>query len=170
MTQTGYGVGGIFRGKGVSAVGNALKPVLGEIGKIGVEVGGELLKNMVAGVIDGKSVKDAARESGKQAAMQSVDLAGKRTIKAIKEKDKPAKRVKVEKEKPKKRTTKKTKNPQKGRGVLFEGRKARQRSWSDWDPMFQMGGKKRKGVRRNGKGVFPRSKQRKSLPAKDIFG
>jgi ribosomal protein L12E/L44/L45/RPP1/RPP2 len=166
MTQTGYGVGGIFRGKNVSAVGNVLKPVLGEIGKIGVEVGGELLKNMVAGVIDGKSVKDAARESGKQAAIQSVDLAGKRTIKAIKEKDKPAKRAKVEKKKPKK----KTKNSQKGGGFFIEGRKAREPSWSDLDPMFQFGGKKRKGVRRNGKGVFPRSKQRKPLPAKDIFG
>ena len=105
MTQQGYGVGGIFRSKNVSAVGAKLKPILGEIGKIGVTVGGDLFKNMVAGVIDGKTVKEAARESGKQAGKQSIDLVGKRATEVINKP--PPKRVKIEtlpqeKRKPKK--------------------------------------------------------------------
>ena len=168
----GYGVGGIFRSKNVSAVGNALKPVLGEIGKIGIEVGGDLLKNMVAGVIDGKSVKEAARESGKQAGIKSIDLAGKRAIDAIN--NPPPKRAKVER-KTKKKTKKKTKpkKSQIGGLITYRRQKRGKPKWSDLDPIFQTGGKRRKGACRNGKGVFPRamtSKQRKSLPAKDIFG
>ena len=57
MTRQGYGIGGIFRSRGVVRTGEILKPVLGEIGRIGATVGADMLKNMVAGVIDGKTVK-----------------------------------------------------------------------------------------------------------------
>ena len=117
MSQQGYGVGGVFRSRNIATAGEKLKPILGEIGKIGAVVGADLLKNMVAGVIDGKSVKEAARESGKQAGKQSIDLVGKRAIEAVK---KPPKRVRSEsppkeKKKPKKqKTEKKQKKSQKG--------------------------------------------------------
>ena len=89
MTQEGYGVGGIFRSRGVVRTGELLKPVLGEIGRIGVMVGADLLKNMVAGVIDGKTVKEADRESGKEAGKQSINLVGKRAVQAIQAPPKP---------------------------------------------------------------------------------
>ncbi len=38
---------------------------------------------MLSDVIDGKSVKEAARERGKQAGKQSLNLAGERAIQAI---------------------------------------------------------------------------------------
>ena len=87
MNQQGYGLGGIFRSRGIFPVptgtGEKLRPILGEIGKIGTTVGADLLKNIVAGVIDGKSVKEAARESGRQAGKQSINLAGERAIQAL---------------------------------------------------------------------------------------
>ena len=78
MSQQGYGVGGIFRSRNIAATGAKFKPILGEIGKIDVTVGANLLKNMVAGVIDGKTVKEAARESGKEAGKQSINLVGEK--------------------------------------------------------------------------------------------
>ena len=89
MTQQGYGVGGIFRSRNIAATGEKLKPLLGEIGKIGVTVGANLLKNMVASVIDGKTVKEAPRESGKEAGKQSINLVGKKAVDALKAPFKP---------------------------------------------------------------------------------
>ena len=54
-----------------------------EAGKIGVTAGADLAKNLLSDVIDGKSVKEAARERGRQAGKQSLNLAGERAILAI---------------------------------------------------------------------------------------
>jgi hypothetical protein len=89
MTQQGYGLGGVFRSRGIVRTGEMFKPVLGEIGRIGATVGADLLKNMVAGVINGKSVKEAARESGKEAGKQSINLVGKSTVQALQAPSKP---------------------------------------------------------------------------------
>ena len=108
-------MGGIFRSRNIAAAGEKLKPILGEIGKIGAVIGADLLKNMVAGVIDGKSVKEAAQESGRQAGKQSIDLVGKRAIEAVK---KPApKRARSESPPRKKKKPKKAKNRKKAKKV-----------------------------------------------------
>ena len=78
MSQQGYGLGGVFR-----SAGRYVSPILGEVGKIGVTAGADLVKNLLGDVIDGKSVKEAARERGRQAGKQSLNLAGERAIQAI---------------------------------------------------------------------------------------
>ncbi len=78
MSQQGYGLGGVFRG-----AGRYVSPILGEVGKIGATVGADLAKNLLSDVIDGKNVKEAARERGRQAGKQSLNLAGEKAIQAI---------------------------------------------------------------------------------------
>ncbi len=78
MSQQGYGLGGVFR-----SAGRYVSPILGEVGKIGATVGADLAKNLLSDVIDGKNVKEAARERGRQAGKQSLNLAGEKAIQAI---------------------------------------------------------------------------------------
>ena len=180
MTQQGYGVGGIFRSRNIAATGEKLKPLLGEIGKIGVTVGANLLKNMVASVIDGKTVKEAPRESGKEAGKQSINLVGKKAVDALKAPFKPKPKPVAVLQAPtavapfKPAGVKRPRSqspPRKRKKQKKSQKKRRKRTQSTTGNR-----KKRRGVRRNGKAigaVFPRamtSKQRRSLPAKDIFG
>ncbi len=150
MSQQGYGLGGIFR-----SAGPIFRDVGREAGKIGVVAGADLLKGLLGDVIEGKSVKESARERGRQAGKQSLNLAGERAIQAIqapKATPKAVKRPRSQSTGPKK---KKAKKSQKG------GRKKSQK-----------GGKRLRKKRAVGV-VFPRamtSKQRRSLPVKDIFG
>jgi hypothetical protein len=148
MSQQSYGLGGMFRSRSPLLGSTVLKPILGEIGKIGVTVEADLLKNMVAGVIGGKSVKEVARESEKQAGKQSINLAGETAVKALQSPPKPA-------------ATKRPRSQSAGEGKKRKKQKS----------LRKEGGRKRK---RKAVGVvFPRamtSRQRRSLPAKDIFG
>ncbi len=163
MSQQGYGLGGIFR-----SAGPIFRDVGREAGKIGVVAGADLLKGLLGDVIEGKSVKESARERGKQAGKQSLNLVGERAKQAIqapKATPKAVKRARSQSTGPKKKKAKKSqrggrkqKKTQKGGRKKFQ-KKGRKKS--------QKGRKKAVGV------VFPRamtSKQRRSLPMKDIFG
>ncbi len=191
--QRGYGLGGVFR-----SAGRYVNPILEEVGKIGATVGADLAKNLLTDVIEGKNIKEAARERGKQAGTKSLNLAGERVVQKIQEPkttkapQKPAKRPRSQSVGTKK-SAKNPKKSQKGgqKGGLFtyfltkkvidsidadQRKKKRKRSQKGGAKSgsrkkeSQKGGRKRKravGV------VFPRamtSKQRRSLPAKDIFG
>ena len=205
--QRGYGLGGVFR-----SAGRYVNPILEEVGKIGATVGADLAKNLLTDVIEGKNIKEAARERGRQAGTKSLNLAGERVVQKIQE----PKTSKVP-QKPTKRprsqsvgTKKSTKNPKKSQKVGQKGgffsyfiakkvadsiadnqrKKKRKRkksqkggakSESRRKPKKSQGGggrkrKRQSGGRRKGKNVgvvFPRtmtSKQRRALPAKDIFG
>ena len=152
--QRGYGLGGVFR-----SAGRYVNPILGEVGKIAATTGAELAKNLLTDAIEGKDLKESARERGKEAGKQSLNLGTKRVIEQVqgrkaapKAAPKAAKRPRSQSGGPKR---KKTKRSQKG------GKRKRP----------QKGGSKK---RRKAVGVvFPRAmtqKQRRSLPPKDIFG
>ncbi len=156
--QRGYGLGGVFR-----SAGRYVNPVLEEVGKITASVGADLAKNLLTDVIEGKDIKESARERGREAGKQSLNLGTKRVIEKVQGKKAPpkaapkaAKRPRSQSGGPKKKKPKrsqkggKRKRPQKG------GAKSRSK-------------KRRKVVGT----VFPRAmtqKQRRSLPPKDIFG
>ncbi len=151
MSQRGYGLGGVFR-----SAGRYVNPIMGEVGKIAATTGAELAKNLISDAIEGKDLKESARERGKEAGKQSLNLGTKRVIEQVqgrKAAPKAApKRPRSQSGGPKR---KKTKRSQKG------GKRKRP----------QKGGSKKK---RKAVGVvFPRAmtqKQRRSLPPKDIFG
>ena len=158
--QRGYGLGGVFR-----SAGRYVNPILEEVGKITATVGADLAKNLLTDVIEGKDVKESARERGKEAGKQSLNLGTKRVIEKVqgpkvspKATPKAVKRPRSQSGGPKK---KKPKKSQKG------GKRKRRKS--------QKGGAK-SGSKKQRKAVgvvFPRAmtrKQRRSLPPKDIFG
>ena len=143
--QRGYGLGGVFR-----SAGRYVNPLLGEVGKIAATAGADLAKNLIGDVIEGKDLKESARERGKEAGKQSLNLGTKRVIEKVQgEKAAPKatpKRARSQSVGPKR---KKPKKSQKG-GAKSGSKKQR----------------KAVGV------VFPRAmtaKQRRSLPSKDIF-
>ncbi len=204
--QRGYGLGGVFR-----SAGRYVNPILEEVGKISATVGADLAKNLLTDVIEGKNVKEAARERGRQAGKKSLNLVGERVVQKIQEPKTPkvpqktTKRPRSQSVGTKKSAKKSQKGGQKG-GLLsyfiakkaaesvmdHERKKKRKRKKSQKGgarsgskrkakKSQKGGGRKRKrqtGGRRKGKKraigvVFPRamtSKQRRSLPAKDIFG
>ena len=174
MNQQGYGLGGVFR-----SAGRYVSPILEEVGKIGVTVGADLAKNLLSDVIDGKSVKEAAREHGRQAGKQSLNLTGERAIQAIQAPKTPThvtytapkatKRPRSQSVGAKKKAKKAKKSQKGGRKKSQKGGGGRKRKKS------QKGGKRKKvkGRKKAVGVVFLRamtSKQRRSLPAKDIFG
>ncbi len=191
--QRGYGLGGVFR-----SAGRYVNPILEEVGKIGATVGADLAKNLLTDVIEGKNIKEAARERGKQAGTKSLNLAGERVVQKIQEPkttkapQKPAKRPRSQSVGTKK-SAKKPKKSQKGgqKGGLFtyfltkkvidsidadQRKKKRKRSQKGGAKSGSRKKKSQKGGRKRKRAVgvvFPRamtSKQRRSLPAKDIFG
>ncbi len=152
--QRGYGLGGVFR-----SAGRYVNPILGEVGKIAATTGAKLAENLISDVIEGKDLKESARERGKEAGKQSLNLGTKRVIQQVQGRKaapraapKAVKRPRSQSGGPKR---KKPKKSQKG------GKRKRP----------QKGGSKKK---RKAVGVvFPRAmtqKQRRSLPPKDIFG
>ena len=161
--QRGYGLGGVFR-----SAGRYVNPILEEVGKITATVGADLAKNLLTDVIEGKDVKESARERGKEAGKQSLNLGTKRVIEKVqgqkapkaapKATPKAVKRPRSQSGGPKR---KKPKKSQKG------GKRKRRK--------LQKGGAK-SGSKKQRKAVgvvFPRAmtrKQRRSLPPKDIFG
>ncbi len=154
MSQRGYGVGGVFR-----SAGRYVSPILSEVGKIAATTGAKLAENLISDAIEGKDLKESARERGKEAGKQSLNLGTKRVIEQVqgrkaapKAAPKAAKRPRSQSGGPKR---KKPKRSQKG------GKRKR--------PQKGESKKKRKTVGV----VFPRAmtqKQRRSLPPKDIFG
>ena len=159
MSQQGYGLGGIFR-----SAGRYVSPILGEAGKIGIIAGADLVKNLLGDVIDGKSVKEATRERGRQVGKQSLSLAGERAIQAIQAPKTTPKATKRPRSQSAGTKKKKEKKSQKGGG---RKRKKAQKGGKRKKVKGRIGRKKAVGV------VFPRamtSKQRRSLPVKDIFG
>ncbi len=153
MSQRGYGVGGVFR-----SAGRYVSPILSEVGKIAATTGAKLAENLISDAIEGKDLKESARERGKEAGKQSLNLGTKRVIeqvqgrKAAPKAAPSAKRPRSQSGGPKR---KKPKKSQKG------GKRKRP----------QKGGSKKK--RKTVGVVFPRAmtqKQRRSLPPKDIFG
>ncbi len=76
--QRGYGLGGVFR-----SAGRYVNPILEEVGKITATVGADLAKNLLTDVIEGKDVKESARERGKEAGKQSLNLGTKRVIEKV---------------------------------------------------------------------------------------
>ncbi len=84
--QRGYGLGGVFR-----SAGRYVNPVLEEVGKITATVGADLAKNLLTDVIEGKDVKGSARERGREAGKQSLNLGTKRVIERVQGKKAPPK-------------------------------------------------------------------------------
>ena len=155
--QRGYGLGGVFR-----SAGRYVNPILGEVGKIAATAGADLAKNLLTDAIEGKDLKESARERGKEAGKQSLNLGTKRVIEKVqgrKAAPKTApKRPRSHSGGPKKKKPRKT---QKG------GKRKRKKSQKGGARSRSKKQRKTIGV------VFPRamtSKQRRSLPAKDIFG
>ena len=158
--QRGYGLGGVFR-----SAGRYVNPILGEVGKIAATTGAELAKNLLTDVIEGKSVKESARKRGKEAGKQSLNLGTKRVIEKVqgrktapKTTPKAAKRPRSQSGGPKRKKPRKTQKGGKRKQKGSQKGGARSRSKKQ---------RKAVGV------VFARtmtSKQRRSLPAKDIFG
>ncbi len=150
--QRGYGLGGVFR-----SAGRYVSPLLGEVGKIAATAGADLAKNLIGDVIEGKDLKESARERGKEAGKQSLNLGTKRVIEKVQGEKAAPKRSRSPSRGPKR---KKPKKSQRG------GRKRKK---------SQKGGAK-SGSKKQRKAigvVFPRAmtqKQRRSLPSKDIFG
>ncbi len=156
--QRGYGLGGVFR-----SAGRYVSPILGEVGKIAATTGAKLAENLISDAIEGKDLKESARERGKEAGKQSLNLGTKRVIEQVqgrkaapKAAPKAVKRPRSQSGGPKR---KKPKRSQKG------GKRKRPQKG---------GAKSRSKKRRKAVGVvFPRAmtqKQRRSLPPKDIFG
>ncbi len=179
--QRGYGLGGVFR-----SAGRYVNPVLEEVGKITATVGADLAKNLLTDVIEGKDAKESARERGKEAGKQSLNLGTKRVIEKIQGKKAPqkakvapkaVKRPRSQSVGPKKKTPKK---PQKG-GKRKKSVLSQKGGFTQWlmeevaRDVAQRGGA-RSGSKKQRKAVgavFPRAmtqKQRRSLPPKDIFG
>ena len=158
--QRGYGLGGVFR-----SAGRYVNPILGEVGKIAATAGADLAKNLLTDAIEGKDLKESARERGKEAGKQSLNLGTKRAIEKVqgrkaapKTAPKAVKRPRSQSGGPKKKKPRKT---QKG------GKRKRKKSQKGGARSRSKKQRKTIGV------VFPRamtSKQRRSLPAKDIFG
>ena len=152
--QRGYGLGGVFR-----SAGRYVNPILGEVGKIAATTGAKLAENLISDVIEGKDLKESARERGKEAGKQSLNLGTKRVIEQVQGRKAAPKAVQKAAKRPRSQSggpkRKKPKKSQKG------GKRKRP----------QKGGSKKK---RKAVGVvFPRAmtqKQRRSLPPKDIFG
>ncbi len=148
MSQRGYGVGGVFR-----SAGRYASPILSEVGKIAATTGAKLAGNLISDAIEGKDLKESARERGKEAGKQSLNLGTKRVIEQIQGRKAAPKA-----------TPKATKRPRSQSGG--PKRKKTKRS--------QKGGKSKSKKKRKTVGVvFPRAmtqKQRRSLPPKDIFG
>ncbi len=156
--QRGYGLGGVFR-----SAGRYVNPLLGEVGKIAATAGADLAKNLIGDVIEGKDLKESARERGKEAGKQSLNLGTKRVIEKVQGQKAPPKatpkRPRSQSGGPKR---KKPKKSQKG------GQK-RKRKRSQKGGARSGSKKQRKAIG----AVFPRAmtqKQRRSLPPKDIFG
>ncbi len=186
--QRGYGLGGVFR-----SAGRYVNPILEEVGKIGATVGADLAKNLLTDVIEGKNIKEAARERGRQAGTKSLNLAGERVVQKIQEPktskvpQKPTKRPRSQSVGTKK-STKKPKKSQKGgqKGGLFsyfiakkvvdsieDNQRKKKRNRKKSQKGGARSGSKKKSQKKAVGVVFPRtmtSKQRRSLPAKDIFG
>ena len=183
--QRGYGLGGVFR-----SAGRYVNPVLEEVGKITATVGADLARNLLTDVIEGKDVKESARERGREAGKQSLNLGTKRVIEKVQGKKTPPKAKAAPKaaKRPRSRSggprKKKPKTSQKG-GILtylltkkvIDSIDADQRKKKRKRPQkkSQKGGA-RSGSKKQRKAVgavFPRAmtqKQRRSLPPKDIFG
>ena len=183
--QRGYGLGGVFR-----SAGRYVNPILEEVGKITATVGADLAKNLLTDVIEGKDVKESARERGKEAGKQSLNLGTKRVIEKVqgqkappkttpKAAPKAVKRPRSQSVGPKK---KKPRKSQKG-GKRKKGVLSQKGGFTQWlmeevaRDVAQRGGAKsgsKKNSQKRAVGVvFPRamtSKQRRSLPPKDIFG
>ena len=187
--QQGYGLGGVFR-----SAGRYVNPILEEAGKITATVGADLAKNLLTDIIEGKDVKESARERGKEAGKQSLNLGTKRVIEKVqgpkvspkatpkaKVTPKAVKRPRSQSEGPKK---KKPRKSQKG-GIFsyFIAKEATKRVMDHERKKKRKRKKSQKGGARSGSKkksqkkavgvVFPRamtSKQRRSLPPKDIFG
>ena len=150
--QRGYGLGGVFR-----SAGRYVNPLLGEVGKIAATAGADLAKNLIGDVIEGKDLKESARERGKEAGKQSLNLGTKRVIEKVQGEKVTPKRSRSPSGGPKR---KKPKKSQKGGQKRKNSQKGGARSGSK---------KQRKAIGV----VFPRAmtqKQRRSLPPKDIFG
>ena len=177
--QRGYGLGGVFR-----SAGRYVNPILEEVGKITATVGADLAKNLLTDAIEGKDVKESARERGKEAGKQSLNLGTKRVIQKIqgpkvspkaKAAPKAVKRPRSQSGGPKK---KKPKKSQKGGKRKRKNALSQKGGFTRWllekHARKQRGGRKQKKSQKKAVGVvFPRamtSKQRRSLPAKDIFG
>ena len=155
--QRGYGLGGVFR-----SAGRYVNPLLGEVGKIAAIAGADLAKNLIGDVIEGKDLKESARERGKEAGKQSLNLGTKRVIEEVQGQKSPPKaapkRARSQSVGPKR---KKPKKSQKG------GKRKRRKPQKGGARSRSKKQRKTIGV------VFPRamtSKQRRSLPPKDIFG
>ena len=146
--QRGYGLGGVFR-----SAGRYVNPVLEEVGKITATVGADLAKNLLTDVIEGKDAKESARERGKEAGKQSLNLGTKRVIEKVQGKKAPLRAAP-------KRSRSQSGGPKRKKPKRKKSQKGGARSGSK---------KQRKAVGV----VFPRamtSKQKRSLPPKDIFG
>ncbi len=76
--QRGYGLGGVFR-----SAGRYVNPILGEVGKIAATTGAKLAENLISDAIEGKDLKESARERGKEAGKQSLNLGTKRVIQQV---------------------------------------------------------------------------------------
>ncbi len=167
--QRGYGLGGVFR-----SAGRNIKPLLGEVGKIAATAGADLAKNLIGDAIEGKDLKESARERGKEAGKQSLNLGTKRVIEKVKgEKAAPKASPKAVKRPRSQSSGPKRKRPRKSQNG---GKRKRKNS--------QKGGKRKRSQKGGAKSrskkqrktvgvVFPRamtSKQKRSLPPKDIFG
>ena len=169
------------------SAGRYVNPILGEVGKITATVGADLAKNLLTDVIEGKDVKESARERGKEAGKQSLNLSTKRVIEnpqgqkapkaAPKATPKAVKRPRSQSGGPKK---KKPKKSQKGGKRKRKSALSQKGGFTHWlmesvarDVKQRGGRRKQKKSQRKAVGVvFPRamtSKQR-SLPPKDIFG
>ncbi len=158
MSQRGYGLGGVFR-----SAGRYVNPILGEVGKIAATTGAKLAENLISDAIEGKDLKESARERGKEAGKQSLNLGTKRVIQQVQGRKATPKAAPKATKRPRSRSggpkRKKPKKSQKG------GKRKRP----------QKGGAKsaNKKKRKTVGVVFPRAmtqKQRRSLPPKDIFG
>ena len=166
--------GGVFR-----SVGRHVNPILGEVGKIAATTGSKLAEGLISDAIEGKDLKESARERGKEAGKQSLNLGTKRVIQEIqgppkatsKARPKATKRSRSQSGGPKKR--KKSKRSQKG-GKRKKTQKGGFAPFLMQQLMQGMGAKSGSTKRKRTAGVvFPRAmtqKQRRSLPPKDIFG
>ncbi len=65
------------------SAGRYVNPILGEVGKIAATAGADLAKNLLTDAIEGKDLKESARERGKEAGKQSLNLGTKRVIEKV---------------------------------------------------------------------------------------
>ena len=160
--QRGYGLGGVFR-----SAGRYVNPLLGEVGKIAATAGADLAKNLIGDVIEGKDLKESARERGKEAGKQSLNLGTKKVIEKVQGEKATPKRARSQSVGPKRKKPRKSQNG--GKRKRKNSQKGGKRKRSQKGGAKSGSKKKRKVIG----GVFPRAmtqKQRRSLPPKDIFG